>query len=93
LRERGLASKKLGNLEAARADLNLFRGVQPNDVEVAQALQELQAQAPRNPVGAGGRSDEASPTPEVIVRKGAENANPLPSQRKCFRAATADAKS
>ena len=38
LRERGLASKKLGNLEAARADLNLFRGVQPNDVEVAQAL-------------------------------------------------------
>jgi tetratricopeptide (TPR) repeat protein len=81
LRERGLASKKLGNLEAARADLNLFRGVQPNDVEVAQALQELQAQAPRNPVGAGGRSDEASPTPEVIVRKGAENATPsLPSE-------------
>ena len=76
LRERGLANKKLGNLEAASADLKLYFGVQPNDVEVAQALQELQPQAPRNLVGAGGRSDETSPTPEVIVQKGEQNTAP-----------------
>ncbi len=62
LRERGLANKKLGNLEAASADLKLYSSVQATDVEVAQAMQELQSHASPYAESAGARSVETVST-------------------------------
>ncbi len=46
LRERGLAYKLEDNFDAARSDLSLFLRLEPNDVEVAQALQDIAAPVP-----------------------------------------------
>ena len=59
LRERGLAYKSLGNIEAARADLSLFLRLQPEDKEIALALEELP------PEGRSvGPNNAASPAPQ-----------------------------
>jgi tetratricopeptide (TPR) repeat protein len=42
-RERGFTYKKLENSDAAKSDLTLFAAVRSDDVEVAQALRELQS--------------------------------------------------
>ena len=74
LRERGLAYKLEYNFDAARSDLSLFLRIEPNDVEVAQALQDIAAPVPTPAPTEQRTTSSAARTPAPRYRDAARRA-------------------
>jgi S1-C subfamily serine protease len=71
LRERGMTNKKLGDFSNALADLTLFSRLEPHDIEVTRAIEEIEAGS-----AAQSKTEPRPAAPPEKKKAGGENSSP-----------------